>query len=272
VKPAESAALKAALEAAQIEMVPLSALVKSPLNVRTIPYPPESVGKWLTPFSRSASFRIWWFIRCRTACRASRRAVVAWLPCSFYTRAAHRCRHLVIVKRVSDELAVVGSMVENNNRVAMHPAEQISGFRTLSEQGKTPAQIGDQLGYSSRHVQRMLKLASLAPELIALLAENSLTWSSVRRQSGKRPGASGGIYQRVKAQHSCSAHMLKRAITDTEISVRDARFMFVGREAYEAAGGGARGPVQRSGGRRNGRRGAGRASGAGEAGVRRAGC
>jgi ParB family chromosome partitioning protein len=42
VKPAESAALKAAL-AAQIEMVPLSALVKSPLNVRTIPYPPESV-------------------------------------------------------------------------------------------------------------------------------------------------------------------------------------------------------------------------------------
>jgi ParB family chromosome partitioning protein len=43
VKPAESVALKAALEVAQIEMVPLSALVKSPLNVRIIPYPPESV-------------------------------------------------------------------------------------------------------------------------------------------------------------------------------------------------------------------------------------
>lgn len=39
VNPAESAALKAALEAAQVEMVPLSALVKSPLNVRTIPQP-----------------------------------------------------------------------------------------------------------------------------------------------------------------------------------------------------------------------------------------
>lgn len=91
------------------------------------------------------------------------------------------------MKRVSDELAVVASMVENNNRVAMHPAEQISGFRTLSEQGKTPAQIGDQLGYSSRHVQRMLKLASLAPELIALLAENTLDveCSSVRRSVWK---------------------------------------------------------------------------------------
>ena len=43
VNPAESAALKAALEAAQVEMVPLSGLVKSPLNVRTIPYPADSV-------------------------------------------------------------------------------------------------------------------------------------------------------------------------------------------------------------------------------------
>ncbi|KDI32908.1 hypothetical protein AE78_04860, partial [Klebsiella pneumoniae CHS 22] len=43
VKPAEAAALKAALEAAQIEIVPLSSLVKSPLNVRTIPYPADSV-------------------------------------------------------------------------------------------------------------------------------------------------------------------------------------------------------------------------------------
>ncbi|SYI09313.1 DNA-binding protein [Klebsiella pneumoniae] len=43
VKPAEAAALKEALEAAQIELVPLSALIKSPLNVRTIPYPVESV-------------------------------------------------------------------------------------------------------------------------------------------------------------------------------------------------------------------------------------
>jgi hypothetical protein len=54
VKPAEAAALKAALEAAQIEMVPLSALVKSPLNVRTIPIRLTVSGRWLTPSWRSA--------------------------------------------------------------------------------------------------------------------------------------------------------------------------------------------------------------------------
>ena len=240
VKPAESAALKAALEAAQIEMVPLSALVKSPLNVRTIPYPPESVREMADSI---------------LAVGLIQNLVVHTLPDGLSGVAAGGRRlaalqllqreqrigagHLVIVKRISDELAVVASMVENNNRVAMHPAEQITGFRTLSEQGKTPAQIGDQLGYSSRHVQRMLKLASLAPELIALLAENTLDVEQCQALSLESdPARQVEIYQRVKAQHSYApAHMLKRAITDTEISVRDARFMFVGREAYEAAGG-----------------------------------
>ena len=240
VKPAESAALKAALEAAQIEMVPLSALVKSPLNVRTIPYPPESVREMADSI---------------LAVGLIQNLVVHTLPDGLSGVAAGGRRlaalqllqreqrigagHQVIVKRVSDELAVVASMVENNNRVAMHPAEQISGFRTLSEQGKTPAQIGDQLGYSSRHVQRMLKLANLAPELIALLAENKLDVEQCQALSLESdPARQVEIYQRVKAQHSYApAHMLKRAITDTEISVRDARFMFVGREAYEAAGG-----------------------------------
>lgn len=240
VKPAESAALKAALEAAQIEMVPLSALVKSPLNVRTIPYPPESVREMADSI---------------LAVGLIQNLVVHTLPDGLSGVAAGGRRlaalqllqreqrigagHLVIVKRISDELAVVASMVENNNRVAMHPAEQITGFRTLSEQGKTPAQIGDQLGYSSRHVQRMLKLASLAPELIALLAENTLDVEQCQALSLESdPARQIQVYEQVKASYSnAPAHLLKRAITDTEISVRDARFMFVGREAYEAAGG-----------------------------------
>lgn len=236
----ETAALKAALEAAQIEMVPLLALVKSPLNVRTIPYPPESVREMADSI---------------LAVGLIQNLVVHTLPDGLSGVAAGGRRlaalqllqreqrigagHQVIVKRVSDELAVVASMVENNNRVAMHPAEQISGFRTLCEQGKTPAQIGDQLGYSSRHVQRMLKLANLAPELIALLAENQLDVEQCQALSLESdPARQIQVYEQVKASYSnAPAHMLKRAITDTEISVRDARFMFVGLEAYEAAGG-----------------------------------
>ncbi|QHM74049.1 hypothetical protein C7M51_04410 (plasmid) [Mixta intestinalis] len=121
----------------------------------------------------------------------------------------------------------------------MHPAEQISGFRTLSEQGKTPAQIGDLLGDGSRHVRRMLKLANLAPELLALLAENKLDVEQCQALSLENdPVRQVEIYERVKAQHSYApAHMLKRAVTDTEIGVNHSRFVFIGREMYESAGG-----------------------------------
>lgn len=53
ITQAQEDALKAALEAAVIEYVPLSALVKSPLNVRTIPYPWTAFAVWPTPLRHS---------------------------------------------------------------------------------------------------------------------------------------------------------------------------------------------------------------------------
>jgi hypothetical protein len=38
-----------------------------------------------------------------------------------------------------------------------------------------PAQIGDLLGFGTRHVQRMLKLTELAPEILAALAKDEIT-------------------------------------------------------------------------------------------------
>jgi len=240
VKPAEAAALKAALEAAQIEMVPLSALVKSPLNVRIIPYPVESVREMADSI---------------IAVGLIQNLVVHSLPDGLSGVAAGGRRlaalqlllseqridagYLVVVKRVSDDLAVVASMVENNQRAAMHPAEQISGFRTLSEQGKTPAQIGDQLGYSSRHVQRMLKLANLAPSLMEKLAQDELTVEQCQALCLEDDHArQAEILDTVKASWSIApAHLIKRAITETEMRTDHTKFRFIGRDAYEAAGG-----------------------------------
>lgn len=54
----------------------------------------------------------------------------------------------VRVKVIPQELATAASMTENGHRRDMHPAEQIAGFRAMAQEGKTPAQIGDLLGYS----------------------------------------------------------------------------------------------------------------------------
>ncbi len=145
----------------------------------------------------------------------------------------------VMVKKVPDELAVAASMAENEQQMAMHPSEQIAGFRTLAEQGKTPAQIGDLLGFGTRHVQRMLKLTELAPEILAALAKDEITTEhcqALALESDQKRQVQ--VYDQVKTSYgSTPAHLLKRAITDTEIAVTHARFVFIGREAYEAAGG-----------------------------------
>lgn len=53
----------------------------------------------------------------------------------------------VPVKILPVELAVAASMIENGRRKNMHPAEQIIGFRTLQQDGKTPSQIGALMGF-----------------------------------------------------------------------------------------------------------------------------
>ncbi len=80
----------------------------------------------------------------------------------------------VRVKIIPQELA---SGIDDRERSSSGyaPAEQIAGFCAMAQEGKTPAQIGDLLGYSPRHVQRMLKLADLAPVILDALAEDLIT-------------------------------------------------------------------------------------------------
>lgn len=145
----------------------------------------------------------------------------------------------IAYKAVPRDLARAVSQIENDKRKNMHPADQIRGFRALSEEGKNPAQIGALLGYGAKHVQRMLKLAGLAPELLALLAEDKIDVGQCQALSLESdPARQVQVYESVKSSYAqAPAHLLKRAITDSEISLSDNRFAFIGREMYEAAGG-----------------------------------
>lgn len=215
-------------------------LIKSPLNVRTMPYTTESVKQLANSIESLGLLH---------------NLVVHALPEGKYGVAAGGRRltaltlmsemgrikpdYQVPVKRVSDELAVEASYAENNEIETMHSAEQITAFGTLAAQGKTPAQIGEVLGYGSRHVQRMLKLASLAPSLLALLAEGQLDVEQCQVLCLESdPERQVAVYESVKEELGrTTVNALKNRITESEISVSHPRFAFIGREVYEAAGG-----------------------------------
>lgn len=235
-----SAELKAALDAAVIEYVPLSDLIKSPLNVRTIPYTAFSVKRLANSIKNLGLLHnlvVHALPDGKSGVAAGARRLAALNLLSEMGRIT--ADHRVPVKRVSDELAVEASHAENADREAMHPAEQISTFGTLASQGKTPAQIGDGLGYGSRHVQRMLKLANLAPVLLEKLANDELDSDQCQAlclESCQERQVQ--VFDSVYAEWGAApAHLLRKAITETEIPVTSSRFVFIGRDAYEAAGG-----------------------------------
>ncbi|EIL7557090.1 ParB/RepB/Spo0J family partition protein, partial [Escherichia coli] len=173
---AQETVLSALLAQTEEVSVPLASLIKSPLNVRTVPYSAESVSELAESIKGVGLLQ---------------NLVVHTLPGDRYGVAAGGRRLAALnmlaernilpadwpvrVKVIPQELATAASMTENGHRRDMHPAEQIAGFRAMAQEGKTPAQIGDLLGYSPRHVQRMLKLADLAPVILDALAEDRIT-------------------------------------------------------------------------------------------------
>ena len=123
--------------------VPLASLIKSPLNVRTVPYSAESVSELAESIQGVGLLQ---------------NLVVHALPGDRYGVAAGGRRLAALnmlaernilpadwpvrVKVIPQELATAASMTENGHRRDMHPAEQIAGFRAMAQEGKTPAQIG----------------------------------------------------------------------------------------------------------------------------------
>ncbi|MEN4128637.1 ParB N-terminal domain-containing protein [Serratia marcescens] len=139
---------------------------------------------------------------------------------------------------VSKAMARVVSMMENSQREQMHPADQVSAFRDLSADGQTPAQIGDLLGFSTRHVQRCLRLATMAPVLLDALADDQITLDQLQALSATEDHQRQcDVWDNAHGWAAAPQH-LREAVLKGEVSAKDNnQLAFVGREVYEAAGG-----------------------------------
>ncbi|QXD01262.1 ParB/RepB/Spo0J family partition protein [Klebsiella sp. PL-2018] len=239
---AAEAMLKAALDAVQVQYPPLSQLVRTPKNVRTLPYTKESVRELADSLLKVGLLQnliVHAMPDGKLGVAAGGRRMTAL---QLLVEEGHiHADYPVAVKVVDDELAVVASIIENEQRRAMHPAEQIIAFRTLASEGKTPEQIGDLLGYTSRHVQRGLRLASLAPELLDGLAKDELTLEQCQALALEiDPQRQVVVWQSARENFGSgvSAEKLRRLITESEVSTQNNRMWdIVGEADYLAAGG-----------------------------------
>ncbi|HDY1568593.1 TPA: ParB/RepB/Spo0J family partition protein [Escherichia coli] len=230
--------LSALLAQTEEVSVPLASLIKSPLNVRTVPYSAESVSELAESIKGVGLLQ---------------NLVVHALPGDPYGVAAGGRRLAALnmlaergiipadwpvrVKVIPQELATAASMTENGQRRDMHPAEQIAGFRAMAQEGKTPAQIGDLLGYSPRHVQRMLKLADLAPVILDALAEDRITTEHCQALALENDTARQVQVFEAACQSGWGGkpdvRVIRNLITESEVAVAgNSKFRFVGADAF----------------------------------------
>ncbi|HHU4460618.1 TPA: ParB/RepB/Spo0J family partition protein [Escherichia coli] len=230
--------LSALLAQTEEVSVPLASLIKSPLNVRTVPYSAESVSELAESIKGVGLLQ---------------NLVVHALPGDRYGVAAGGRRLAALnmlaernilpadwpvrVKVIPQELATAASMTENGHRRDMHPAEQIAGFRAMAQEGKTPAQIGDLLGYSPRHVQRMLKLADLAPVILDALAEDRITTEHCQALALENDTARQVQVFEAACQSGWGGkpevQTIRRLVTESEVAVAgNSKFRFVGADTF----------------------------------------
>ncbi|ELR1571929.1 ParB/RepB/Spo0J family partition protein [Salmonella enterica] len=218
--------------------VPLASLIKSPLNVRTVPYSAESISELADSIKGVGLLQnlvVHALPGDRHGVAAGGRRLAALnmlaerniLPADWPVR----------VKVIPQELATAASMTENGHRRDMHPAEQIAGFRAMAQEGKTPAQIGDLLGYSPRHVQRMLKLADLAPVILDALAEDRITTEHCQALALENDTARQVQVFEAACQSGWGGkpevQTIRRLVTESEVAVAgNSKFRFVGADAF----------------------------------------
>ena len=138
---------------------------------------------------------------------------------------------------VSYERAVQISLAENSGREPMHPADEFEAFRQLIDAGQSIEDVAARFGVIPLVVERRLKLANVSPKFIALYREGEVSLEhlmafAVTDDLGRQEQAweSLKVFDRTPV-------MLRRALTDREVSLREPIARYVGIKAYEKAGG-----------------------------------
>jgi ParB family chromosome partitioning protein len=129
------------------------------------------------------------------------------------------------------------SLAENSARQAMHPADQCEAFKAMIDAGRTVDEVALRFGVSAQTVQRRLRLAGIAPELVALFRAGEASLEQMQALA-----ITDDTERQLAVWHGADSWarqpwQLRSRLLAGEVPASDSRVRFVGLDAYEAAGG-----------------------------------
>jgi ParB family chromosome partitioning protein len=146
-----------------------------------------------------------------------------------------------VVRTVSgdnDPSAAEDSLAENVFREALHPLDQFRAMQVLTEEGAPIEDIAARFMTTPAVVRQRLKLAAVSPVLCQLYAEDGMTLDQLMAFSVcDDHQRQEQLWDSFPKFADCSAATIRRRLTEASICASDRRVVYVGIDAYVAAGG-----------------------------------
>jgi len=131
------------------------------------------------------------------------------------------------------------SLAENFQRLGMNPADECLAFQQLIEQGADCEGIARRFGLTVRFVEGRLRLAGLAPAVFDALGAGEITLDVAKAYAATPDQERQTLVFEQMSRGYGAAHpdSIRRMMTQATIGAGDRRALFIGEEAYVAAGG-----------------------------------
>ncbi len=130
--------------------------------------------------------------------------------------------------------AVELSLAENVSREDMHVADAVIAYGDLRAAGRSPEDIAARFGVALSYVKKVLRLSALHPDALACLARDQIGMEAAQALT-----LTDDHDRQLEAlkRYGNSGHQIRRMLTEEKVGTTSALFLFVGHEAYVAAGG-----------------------------------
>ena len=130
--------------------------------------------------------------------------------------------------------AVELSLAENVQREDMHVADAVIAYGDLCRDGHSSEDIAARFGVALSYVKKVLRLSALHADALECLARDKIGMEAAQALT-----LTDDHDRQLEALKRCGnqAHSIRRMLTEEKVGTTSALFLFVGHEAYVAAGG-----------------------------------
>jgi len=137
-----------------------------------------------------------------------------------------------------DGIAEEDSLAENTQREALHPVDQFRAFKALIDKGLSEEEIAARFFVPASVVKQRLRLASVSEKLIAAYIAEDMTLEQLMAFTVTGDHArQEQVWDSIKDSYNDQPYYIRRVLTEGAVNGADRRAVFVGIEAYTAAGG-----------------------------------